>query len=360
MYDVAIAGLGPAGRALAHRCAVHGLRVLAIDPHPDRAWAPTYGAWTDELPSWLPDVAAARVAEPAAFTVRLHRLAREYQVFDNAALRPALNLTGVTVRAAHLDGLGPLADQARIVIDARGAIGGAAEHTAYGLVLPRSVAAPALDGAAAWFMDWRADNGTAPGDPPSFLYAVPTGPDTMLLEETCLVGRPALDLSILADRLTTRLAARGVAGSDGRVERVRFPVDAPRRRGAFGARGGFVHPGTGYSVAAALAAADPVAAALAQSRATDRTLVDRALWSYRARAVHRLRRLGLRSLLELAPEQVVPFFAAFLDLPIARQRAYLSGRHDLVGVLTAMVTLARSLPPDLLRVLARSASLGQD
>ncbi len=47
--DVAVVGLGPAGRSLASACAARGLRVVAVDPRPDAVWTPTYGVWEDEL-----------------------------------------------------------------------------------------------------------------------------------------------------------------------------------------------------------------------------------------------------------------------------------------------------------------------
>ncbi|HEX2857892.1 MAG TPA: lycopene cyclase family protein, partial [Propionibacteriaceae bacterium] len=53
--DVAVVGLGPAGRALAHRLLARGARVLAVDPHPERPWLPTYGGWAHQLPDWLPE-----------------------------------------------------------------------------------------------------------------------------------------------------------------------------------------------------------------------------------------------------------------------------------------------------------------
>ena len=68
--------------------------------------------------------------------------------------------------------------------------------------------------------------------PPLFLYAAPLDPEHAPLEETCLVGWPALGLDELRRRLERRLAARGVrlTGREG-VERVRFQRRgrAPRR-----------------------------------------------------------------------------------------------------------------------------------
>ncbi|WP_238586465.1 lycopene cyclase family protein [Rhodococcus rhodochrous] len=219
--EVIVVGLGPAGRAVAHRVAAAGLDVLAVDPRPDRPWTATYAAWLDELPRWLPEsVLAARVAEPAAWTTHPHRIPRPYGVFDTSALQRSLALDCVRVCAARADVVDAdhvvLADgavlRAPAVIDARGvpAHRSRAQQTAFGVIVDTATAAPALQGRAAWFMDWRRDNRTGSGDAPSFLYAVPLGQDRVLLEETCLVGRPAIPLPELQRRLEVRLAARGV------------------------------------------------------------------------------------------------------------------------------------------------------
>jgi lycopene beta-cyclase len=362
--DLLVAGLGPAGRALAHRALALGLHVHVVDPHPQRQWRATYGAWADELPAWLPHAAiGAHVAAPQVWTTRRHRMMRDYVVFDTPTLQDSLDITGAetisaTVEVSQHDHA-RLADgrmiPARVVVDARGlgATPGSAQQTAYGLVLDADAAQPALDGASALFMDWRTDNGATPGDLPSFLYAVPLNERQMLLEETCLVGRPALDLATLRTRLVTRLAARGVQLSGGEpVERVRFAVTPEHRFAghAFGARAGLGHPGTGYSVAASLALADAVAAAVA--RDTD---VDDVLWPASARVVQRLRLAGLRTLLAMAPEQVAPFFGAFFALPPRLQRAYLSGRTDLPGTVSAMLAVYARAPMPVRRSMTRAA-----
>ncbi|MFE3293361.1 lycopene cyclase family protein [Rhodococcus sp. NPDC059234] len=363
--DLVVVGLGPAGRALAHRAAAAGLDVVAVDPRPRRRWSPTYAAWVDELPDWLePSVFGARVPRPSVWALHERRLDRAYGVFDNDALHDALHLDEVrvvAVRAQRLStGSVQLADgtevHARVVVDARGVRPDPAfaQQTAYGIVVSATVAAPALGGAQAWFMDWRRDNGTAPDDPPSFLYAVPLGDDRVLLEETCLVGRPGLSQAVLEERLAHRLRARGVPIPDGTVrERVSFPVQAPRTRSAtprFGAAGGLVHPGTGYSVAASLSAADSVVRAV-----VDRTDPEAALWPVRARAVRGLRDVGLRALLGLEPRFVPAFFESFFTLPEHRQRDYLSTRDDPFAVSSTMWTLFRHAPAPVRRTLALAA-----
>ncbi|WP_280422895.1 lycopene cyclase family protein [Nocardia carnea] len=337
--DIAICGLGPAGRALAHRCLANGMSVVAIDPNPRRRWRATYAAWTDELPPWLDSTAiAATVARPQAHGRRAHAIPRAYTVLDTARLQHSLDLDGATVLTGRATALGRhtvTLDTGEIlragrVIDARGLRRGAgrAEQTAYGLVLDDpGQNEPAL------FMDWRSDNGADPGAPRSFLYTIPLGGGRVLYEETCLVGTPPIELGELAERLRYRLRARGVrVRGDETVERVRFAVvgGAPGAR-RFGAAGGYLHPATGYSVGSTLAAVDVVVAGHAGA-------------SNAARAVYRLRRAGLRALLALPPSELPGFFDTFFDLDIDLQRAYLSGRDDLPGTLAAMTRLFAALP----------------
>ncbi len=337
--------------------------VVAVDPHPARRWTPTYSAWLDELPGWLPDSVIATVTDTAAaWTTKRHSIDREYCVLDTPALQDALvapaarTLTGsavhVTATSVTLsDGSVVHADT---VVDARGSAGapGLAEQTAFGVVVDREVGEPVLDGSGAWFMDWRRDNGAAASDVPSFLYAVSLDDESILLEETCLVGRPPLDPRVLQTRLRTRLASRGVTltGSEP-IERVRFAVQAPPRasteRGVvrFGARSWAMHPATGYSVAASLAATDDLVDALGRQRRT-RSL---SIWT-----VGRLRELGLRTALGLEPELVPEFFASFFDLPISLQRSYLSGRSDAVGTAHAMTRMFPTLPTPARVAIART------
>lgn len=367
MFDLVVVGLGPAGRALAHRAAAAGLAVAAVDPRPDHVWTQTFGMWADEWPTWLPaGLVAARVPRAAVATPKIRVLDREYLIVDTPALHRALDLTGVTVYA---DRAAAVTDTAvtlragrridgRTVIDARGlrAGTGAAEQTAYGVFLPAAHAAPALGGQSGWFMDWRPDNGVGPGAEPSFLYALPVGDGRVLLEETCLAGRPALGLPELRARLLTRLAARGVGvPTEAAVEKVRFPLYPPQlpargaRPVAVGARSGATHPATGYTLAAALAQAETVTAALRAGRDPAPALRPRSV-----RLVDTLRRRGLEALLALPPQRLPEFFTAFFRLSAADQRAYLSGAADPAGVLKAMAAVFAALPWSLRRFLVSS------
>ncbi|WP_424806802.1 lycopene cyclase family protein [Rhodococcus sp. 27YEA15] len=362
--DVVVLGGGPGGRSLAYRCAVRGLSVTVLDPRADRAWTPTYAMWEDELPEWVADgVVASRTERPAVWATRTRTLDRTYVVLNTSKLQSFLSSSSVqfkTLRAESVDNnTVRTADGAEftgaVIVDARGSSRNthAARQTAYGVVLDRESAAPALGGQEAWFMDWRADNGTVLGDAPSFLYAVPLDDDRILLEETCLVGRPPLALSELRRRLHARLGARGCdVPADADVEGVRFSVEGSRaRRGPirFGAAAAMMHPGTGYSVAAALSEADGAAAAIVNGRDPNAVL-----WPPTARAVHALRRVGVTALLTLHHEDAAAFFDVFFALPIEAQRAYLSDRRDVVGAAKAMTAMLRSSSPRVRRTLLRA------
>lgn len=361
--DLIVVGLGPAGRALTHRAANRGFDVVAVDPHPSRRWTPTYSAWADELPSWLPtSVIGSLTHTPAAWTTKAHTIDRKYCVLDTPGLQDALDAPSARTVAATASKLTPtsvtLADgsvlSARTVVDARGSAGvsGLAEQTAFGVVVARDIGEPVLEGTGAWFMDWRRDNGTRPSDIPSFLYAVSLDADRILLEETCLVGKPPLDPRELQSRLRNRLVNRGVTLTGAEtIERVRFAVQSPTRgegeRGVlrFGARSSTMHPATGYSVAASLATTDAVLDALGSRRLRPSMSV----WT-----VGRLRGLGLRTALGLSPELVPQFFASFFDLPVALQKAYLSGHSDALGTARAMTAMFPTLPTEARLAIART------
>jgi lycopene beta-cyclase len=367
--DVLVLGGGPAGRALAAGTAERGLRTVLVDPAPDRPWRATYASWAEALPPTLPPgVVAARVTGRVV-ALRDRRLDWDYAVLDVAALRAHLDArlaaAGVDVRRGRAVGAAgaaavALADgthtRARVVVDAAGSrqplsrpprAGLAnAEQTAYGVIVDEATAAPLVAPGEALFMDWRPDHGE-PGWP-TFLYGVPLGGGAVLLEETSLARRPGLPLPVLHRRLRARLARHGVtAAPDAAVEKVRFPLDAPRHRGSavlgFGAAAPLIHPATGFSVAESLRLAPLVAEALAEQlprgSAHAVAAASSMLWPVPAKIVHILRRRGLEALLRMPPERVPAFFETFFDLPARHRWAYLTGRADLAGMLAAMTAL---------------------
>lgn len=380
--DVLVVGGGPAGLALAGACGRLGLATGLVDKAPDRPWTATYGMWSDELPADLPESAVAARAAGRAIAVTEHQLGWEYAVLDVPALRAHLadGLTGVQVHAARVvgspeSGVVALADgsdlRASVVIDAGG---GArpldssatrrppAAQTAYGLVIDEAAAAPFVVPGDALFMDWRADHGE-PGWP-TFLYVIPLGGGQVLVEETSLARRPGLPLSTLRRRLHARLARHGVQPpKDARSERVSFRVDHPRHRGSgvlgFGAAAPLIHPATGFSLAASLRLAPEVAAALAAHLpdGPGRALAaaQKTVWPLDARVVHRVRRIGLESLLRMPPADVPGFFEQFFALPDSHRWTYLTARDDVRGIVAAMNCLFRTSSGRLRRHLVTSA-----
>ncbi|MGH3759417.1 lycopene cyclase family protein [Actinophytocola sp.] len=393
--DVVVAGAGPAGRAVARACALRGLRTVLVAPRPSAPWPATYGMWLDEA-ALLPPGAGYVVARARVVAGSARWLAREYAVLDNPSVRAALTHPDVEVRTGRLGDV-----DAPVLIDATGARPtGGAEQTAFGVRVPAHVASPIVGQGEAVFMDWRQP---LPG-PATFLYAVPLPDGRVLLEETSLASRPGLPFAELRRRLLARLAGHGIDPDDAEVERVRIPLDSPpaapdlpgpplppgsrahvrcptptRSRGAplrpfyrgwgtksgragglwttsgrewrvvpFGAAAGLTHPATGYGIADALRLAPGVAEAIATGGAA---AARRVVWSARARAVHRLRRTGLRTLLALAPEQAEEFFTLFFALPPGLQHAYLSGRADLAATTAAMARLFRAAPWPLRRTM---------
>ena len=370
LFDVAVVGLGPAGRALASRCAASGLTVLVIDPHPDAPWRQTLSLWADQLPPWLRetvcgvDVLAHRVSAPAMYAPDRAVLPRDYAVIANDALRSALPLgPGVTLERASIDdaGLHALTARAHRVVDCRGA-GGESNRgplqTAYGIVVTAGDAASALGGESALFMDWRSDydrnHNSTPNSsdnrhdddaPPSFLYAIPLDADRVLLEETCLAGSPGPGPAVLASRLRSRLAGRGVStaaiDSPLAVERVRIPLmppvaasDDPRVE-CFGTAGGHGHAATGYSVAAMLAAVPAAVHALGSGRP---------LPAPRTSLATTLHHAGLRALLRADDRTLRELFNAFGRLDGRRQHWFLDGASPSYQVASAMWGMWTSMP----------------
>ncbi|MBF6171495.1 lycopene cyclase family protein [Nocardia blacklockiae] len=356
--DVCVVGLGPAGRALAHRALRAGLTVVAVDPRPERLWPPTFSCWVDELPEWLPDSAIAqRIEAPVVWTEAAHRIERPYCVLSKQGLHDALSLADATVlagRAASVDAhrvelSDGTAITAAAVFDARGLPSPGARRTAsaHGIFVDADRAAPMVAEGEGLLLDWRAENGAGPDEPPSFLYSVPLGDGRVIFEETSLGLRGGMPQRELRRRTLNRLAAHGIRlRGDEPSEAAHYPLDQPPPKpgavGAipFGSRGGMMHPCTGYSVADSLALADTAIDAL-------RTGEDpvSALWPWRARLVYWMRMRGVYGLGRLTTAQSVAMFDAFFTASPRRQRALLSA-HDDYAPLGAVLfmTVARTWP----------------
>ncbi len=363
-FDVAVVGLGPAGRTLAHRLALSGLTVLGIDPHPHRVWPQTLGGWARQIPTWLSDDGVAlRVEEPRIRASADHIIEDQYAVLSNARLQQATPLTDVELDEQVLDddGVAALRGRARVVIDSRGArpaghSGDVPHQTAHGILVPPELAEPVLGAANAVLMDWRPFDGAERwgSTPPTFLYAIPMADGRVLLEETCLAGHPAPGQPELRRRLLIRLAGIGVTAEDVadlEVERVSIPLV---RRGLrttgvwrFGAAGAQNNPFSGYTFFASLAAVDDWVQRVANN---DMPRSDEPLF---------VRRRALHGVLNLSPDDTFALFDAFGRLPTAQQRAVLDADTAMLRLVTAMTRQFLLMPTRASIGLARATLLGQ-
>lgn len=339
--DVCVVGLGPTGRALAHRAMRAGMTVTAIDPRPERLFPPTFSCWIDELPDWLPrEVIASRIEAPVVWTKTEHRIERPYAVLSKQGLFDALSLEDATViagRASRVDahevelGDGTVV-RAAAVFDTRGlpTTGQRRAASAHGIFVDEETAAPMVRAGEGLLLDWRPENGAGPDEPPSFLYSVPLGDGTVIFEETSLGLRGGMPQHVLRKRTLARLAAHGITlTGEEPTEAAHYPLDQPPpRKGTaraieFGSRGGMMHPCTGYSVADSLALVDTAVQAVREGK--DPVA---ALWPWQARLVYWMRMRGLYGLGRLTTEQSISMFEAFFTESERGQHALLSAHAD--------------------------------
>ena len=174
--------------------------------------------------------------------------------------------------------------------------------------------------------------------------------DGWLVEETVLAARPPVPVELLRERLGGRLGPGGPQLVDGAAAR-RAGRDPAGRAGAappaspvvtFGAAAGYIHPATGFSVAASLRAAPRVAAAIAAGAdRPDAGRVAGAVWPPSMRATRRLHDYGLEVLLRLDADELAAFFDAFFELPVATWAPYLRIDASPAEVSRTMAALLR-------------------
>ena len=346
--DVVVVGAGPAGSALANSCHALGLDVVVVDPRGSRAWSSTYGTWVDDLDGRSDSdqlKMALRVAWPQVRVVGASErlLERAYGFFDNEKLRTHLQVVPVhpstveeVVRDRESNGFViRCADSTRIwtrlVVDSGGSRSSLlARHrhrdggvqSAYGVV---TRSAPSEFRDCFTLMDWSVEHRD-----PTFLYTVDFGDGSVLLEETSLFRKTPLDPRVLERRLIERVG--DVPRED--VEHVEIPMgwglpSLSHMVVGFGAAAGYVHPVTGYSVAASLRASDRVAVAIQRSISMDVAVDERvrhvwdAVWPTNLRRTRALHQYGLGSLARFDGSDVKEFFDTFFSLPTSDWSAYL-------------------------------------
>lgn len=380
--DVAIVGGGPAGTSLAAACARRGLDVEVIAAPGSHRWGATYGTWLDDLDpcDGADDLRRClRVTWPSVRVVgtRERVLPRAYGLFDNDRLASHLAHPSVASREAVATGVqralgddgehlvvqcsGSAAVSARLVVDAAGSDSPLlARHrrkapgvqSAFGVFRPIGDTPQVAPGTFT-LMDWSDPLPRA--RPSTFLYAMDLGDGRAFVEETSLVAPRPMPAVELRRRLAARL---GVEVPESAAEDVRIAMGGrlPARSSTvvgFGAAAGYVHPVTGYSVAASLRAAPRVASAIAAGIADGArggqlsARAWHAVWSRDAIRTRVLHDHGLAVLTRLSGDDLRAFFDRFFDLPVESWSAYLridASSRDVAG---AMTRLFLSLPSNL-------------
>ncbi len=390
MLDVLVVGGGPTALALARACVDVRLSV-AVLAGPDAPWAPNFGVWVDDAAeTGLADYLAAQWSDARIVLSddeslpsgrRYARIARRRL---RAAWLDALTAAGVEVcftRAAtvhHADAHTDVVDAtgrrfaARVVVDASGhepALTRRRPASSFQAAFGQLVEVadhPWRDGEAV-LMDWRPAGPDVEG-PPSFLYVMPHGPRRVFVEETSLIGAPAVSFGVLRERLRIRLARMGVTVDHVEAtELCLIPMDGglpaqhPRML-AFGAAAGFVHPATGYQLIRSLRAAPRLAAALSGRLSVGASVKDavragwRSIWSPAQLAERELYLYGSAVLAELDLNDTVSFFRAFHQIPSHLRRAFLAGDGAIGSIAAAMMATFARCPGRVRRRLLRGAS----
>lgn len=341
---------------------------MVVAPQPERPWVQRYGVWEAELRGRPEAEAFAQVFSRPFVEVDddlRFDLDASYARLDTGALQSHLHARG---RASDLKLLaGSVAEithhrrvsrlrlrggdllEAALVLDASGAGSPFVERegrhepgyqAAYGEVVDVERHGYAADQMA--LMDFRGD---ASG-PPTFLYAMPLSPTQLFVEETSLVGRPAVPYDVLRRRLYRRLSGMGlevVATHDRELCLIPMGGPLPRRNQrvvAFGAAGGMVHPATGYQVARALGAAPEVAEAVRHGLQTGPKQAARcayeAIWPRRQLRAWELYRFGMLVLCDLDRAQLRAFMDAFFRLPADKWQGFMQGSLTPTEICSAM------------------------
>ena len=381
-FDVVVLGAGPGGAAITHSLVRRGLTVALVDPRLGESWAQTLGSWVDDLDPCDDAIVLKGLVRATWPTVRLvgereHELRRSYLIFDNAALqshlvgigfRPIAERAVSVVDRVDADGYqrevglesGSLL-AARVVIDAGGSSSGfllrqrhrsTGVQSAYGVVTRRTGLVPA---GTFTLMDWSQTRSTKAA--PTFLYGMDFGDGTTMVEETSLVERSPRSARELRELLHARLgsdvSSDAIDYEDVHIEMGGAPPSPSTRVVGFGAAGGFIHPVTGYSVAASLRAAPRLAEAIVTGISTDLSsddLTSRAwstVWSpalLRTRALHDY---GLATLGRLGTKEIQVFFDAFFSLREGDWSSYLRIDTPPMFIARTMTRLFLSLPRSL-------------
>lgn len=291
-FDVVVIGAGPAGLRLAEQVSGYGIKVCCLDPEPLASWPNNYGVWVDEFESLeLDDCLTKTWPETCVYfdDRKIKYLGRAYGRVGRRELKSKL-LTNCLTNGVrfHQTRVGRVEHEefesavgctdgtelkASLVVDASGF---GSSFVSYdrrrnpGYQIAHGVLAEVddhpFDLEKMVLMDWRDSHlGNEPylraenSRFPTFLYVMPFDRNLVFLEETSLVGRPALPYAEVKRRMVARLRYLGIrVRSVLEDEKCVIPMGGPLPRipqdvMAIGGNAGIVHPATGYTVARVMA-----------------------------------------------------------------------------------------------------------
>lgn len=373
-FEIVVIGSGPAGLSVASACAQQGLATACIAPDVFERWENNFGVWIDEVEHL--DLASAYGQRWENTDVFInendHRsLDRGYVQFDQDKLKQlfidrgtAKDPTALTMlknsvqRVEHHQNHSVVVTDTdtytcRLVIDASGFNGLALKRpkkkpdvfqVAYGIMA--EVEKHPFDPNSMVLMDFRAKFLGKQHRPPTFLYVMPTSEKKLFMEETSVLDRPGVDIELLKDRLNQRLESLDIQVNKVEwEERCFIPMNPPlpdltQRTLGFGAAAGFVHPGTGYSVALSLSIAPLLAEFLRRQLSTSNDLDDIAksawqqvIWPAKRRRMRYVYKFGMEFFNIINVHQLSAFLGLFFRSPEHFWRGYLSanvGMSDLM------------------------------
>ncbi|KAL4182582.1 hypothetical protein AMTRI_Chr11g150830 [Amborella trichopoda] len=374
--DVVILGAGPAGLSLAEKVSASGVRVVCIDPSPLAVWPNNYGVWVDEFSPlgledcldhvWplasvlLDDQKVKYLDRPYA---RVSRNALKRRLLEGCVTNGVNFLRAKAWRVEHQEFSSLVncddgsAIKGSLVVDATGFKTPFMEYPKnrnHGYQIAHGILAEVeghpFDLDKMVLMDWRDSHmGNEPylreGNRrlPTFLYAMPLGPNLIFLEETSLVSRPILSYLEIKKRMVARLRHLGIVVKEVLEDEKcvipmggRLPI-IPQNVVGMGGNAGLVHPSTGYTVARSLAVAPILADSIVDCLGSTRMIRGRqlhsriwnALWPLDQRMVREYFSFGMETLLKLDLEGTRRFFDAFFDLDPYHWHGFLSSRLSL-------------------------------
>eukprot|EP00468_Gymnochlora_sp_CCMP2014_P002625 CAMPEP_0167762396 /NCGR_PEP_ID=MMETSP0110_2-20121227/12744_1 /TAXON_ID=629695 /ORGANISM="Gymnochlora sp., Strain CCMP2014" /LENGTH=1052 /DNA_ID=CAMNT_0007649265 /DNA_START=179 /DNA_END=3337 /DNA_ORIENTATION=+ len=367
--DVLVAGVGPAGLALAGELAERGVDVGLVGP--ETSFTNNYGVWEDEFKDLGLEHTLEKVYDETLVVIDEKKgyeaINRKYARVGRKELRDHLvskckNSGRVRYLSGIVEGVSRDTSEPTKIVELQNGDKLSAKfvtmstghnrevleyeegppptwQTAYGIEIAMKNHPWASDKAV--FMDLSQSDDENPGVSrvPSFLYILPDE-DKVFLEETCLVSQVQVPFDELKRRLYKRLQNMGVTVDPESIieeEASWIPLGGPLPKVpqsvlGFGAAAGLVHPASGYSIVNSLKMASSVADSIVEGLGTgdfDSASMKawQTIWSDENRQKMAFYQFGSDLIAKMSLSEIKEFMRTFYSLPSPLWKGFLS--HDL-------------------------------